>query len=107
MNEEQKQPIRVTTPPPAVPTVKVKPFIAESSLKQLVQLYQKPSDDAEADGLKDPMNVESTMDSVVQFQDRHRVFLKRPSKEKLNHYDHLKRYEKKKVTDDLMNVGFD
>lgn len=112
MNEEQKQPIRVTTAPPSVPTVKVKPFIPESSLKQLVQLYGKksPSDGANSEGteqLGDPMTVESSMDSVIQFQDRHRVFLKRPSQEKLNHYDHMKKYDKKKITHDLMNVDFD
>lgn len=100
MTEEQKSPIVVTTERSAVaPTVKVKPFIPESSLQQLVQLYKKPGDD--------PMKGSSSMDSVIQFQDRHRVFLKRPSAEKLNNFAHQQKHEKKKVTDDLMNVDLE
>lgn len=99
MAEEQKSPIVVTTDRPEEgPTVKVKPFIPESSLQQLVQLYKTP---------QDPMKGSSSMDSVIQFQDRHRVFLKRPSAEKLNNFAQQQKHEKKKLSDDLMNVNLE
>lgn len=103
MNEEQKTPIVLTTARPveAPATVKVQPLIAESALKQLVQLYKKPqkAEKQEQQPLKD--------DSVIQFQDRHRVFLKRPTQEKLDHFAAQKQHEKKKVALDLMNVDLE
>lgn len=99
MADEQKQPIIVTTArsveSPA--TVKVQPLIGESALKQLVQLYKKPQ------GSEEP----AKEDSLIQFQDRHKVFLRRPTQEKLDHFVALKQHEKKKVTDDLMNVDLE
>lgn len=104
MSEDQKNPIVLTTARPVnnpVP-VQVQPLIAESALKQLVQLYKKPPKE------DSPVALETVKeDSLIQFQDRHRVFLKRPTQEKLDHFVALKQHEKKKVTDDLMDVGFE
>lgn len=106
MTQEQRQPIVETTErsQDSNPMVQVKPLIAESSLQQLVQLYKKPQPQN-----GEPMNVASSnsMDSVIQFQDRQRVYLKRPSQEKLGNLAHLKHHEKKKITDDLMNVDLE
>lgn len=98
MADEQKHPIIVTTERPveSPATVKVQPMIGESALKQLVQLYKKSPPKQE---LKD--------DSVIQFQDRHKVVLKRPTQEKLDHFIALKQHDKKKVTEDLMDVDLE
>ena len=102
MNQEQRQPIVVTTERAETATVEVKPLIAESALKQLVQLYKKAP--AKEENKQDDSR---GTDSLIQFQDRHKVFLKRPSQEKLDHYVTLKQHEKKKVTDDLMDVDLE
>lgn len=101
MSDDQKHPILLTTARPMqeAPKVQVQPLIAESALKQLVQLYGKPQQAQE-----DPLKTSNSMDSVVQFQDRHKVFLKRPTQDKLDQFVAQKQHEKKKITDDLMDV---
>lgn len=105
MSDNQREPIILTTARPVAqaPTVQVKPLIAESALKQLVQLYRKPSEQQQ----QQQQEASSSLDSVVQYQDRHKVFLKRPTPQKLGQFEAQKQHQKKKVTDDLMDVDFE
>lgn len=103
---------------PSVNKIKVKPFIAESSLKQLMKLYSIEGGQAiTEDPPQKPVNqfvaispeeiVTGDEDSQVQFQDRHRVFLKRPTADKLDNYSQLKHDKKKASSVDLMDVSLD
>lgn len=108
MADDQRQPIVLTTARPVQEPAKVQvqPLIEESALKQLVQLYGKPQGQAQVQD--EPLVASNNnMDSVVQFQDRHKTFLKRPTQEKYDQFAALKQHEKKKVAEDLMNVGLE
>lgn len=89
--------------------VPMKPLVPETALKQLLKLYGKKSEDREED--PQPQSSEESLgilpgdaqDSTVQFQDRHRVFVKTPSdKPTIANFE-----RKKKITEDLMNVELD
>ncbi|XP_055713020.1 uncharacterized protein LOC129807637 [Phlebotomus papatasi] len=89
--------------------VPMKPLVPETALKQLLKLYGKKSEDREEDPR--PQSSEESLgilpgdaqDSTVQFQDRHRVFVKTPSdKPTIANFE-----RKKKITEDLMNVELD
>ncbi|XP_059616607.1 uncharacterized protein LOC132261699 [Phlebotomus argentipes] len=90
------------------PKVPTKPLIPESSLKQLLKLYGKKSEDREED--PQPQSSDEslgilpgdTQDSTVQFQDRHRVFVKTPSLK-----PPVANFDRKKITEDLMDVELD
>ncbi|XP_055683054.1 uncharacterized protein LOC129789946 [Lutzomyia longipalpis] len=91
------------------PNIPMKPLIPETHLKQLLKLYGKKSEDRDeepqAQSSDDSLGTlpGDTQDSTVQFQDRHRVFVKTPAEKPS--FANLER--KRKITEDLMDVELD
>ncbi|GAB0099743.1 uncharacterized protein DMENIID0001_156300 [Sergentomyia squamirostris] len=90
--------------------VPMKPLVPDSALKQLLQLYGKRSEDREESpepsSSNDSLGIlpATAQDSTVQFQDRHRVFVKTPA-EKASVTNSAEK--RKKITEDLMDVELD